>query len=167
MGFLDPDIIAGDKLQFIEGASLYILGVLISNVHMSWMRVVAGRLKSDYSYSPAVYNNVPWPTPTEEQKAKIEQTAQAILDIRAKYPNSTFSSLYSENFIPADLLRAHQDNDRAVMQAYGFSYKIADDQESFIVAELFKRYQELTKSQYEAKAQSNNLNDISSVGEVL
>lgn len=146
MGFVTPDFVASNLVLIIPNASLYHFGVLTSNVHMAWMRAVCGRLKSDYRYSgDIVYNNFPWPNPTEEQKAKIEQTAQAILDIRAKYPNSTFSSLYSENFIPADLLRAHQDNDRAVMQAYGFSYKIADDQESIIVAELFKRYQELTK----------------------
>ena len=143
MGFLDPDIIAGDKLQFIEGASLYILGVLISNVHMSWMRVVAGRLKSDYSYSPAVYNNFPWPTPTDEQKAQIEQTAQQILDARALYPDSSLADLYDELTMPVELRRAHQQNDRAVMQAYGFNVK--NMTESQCVAELFKLYQELTK----------------------
>ena len=146
IGFVTPDVVASNLVLIIPNASLYHFGVLTSNVHMAWMRVVCGRLKSDYRYSgDIVYNNFPWPEPTDIQKTKIEQTAQAILDIRAKYPNSTFSSLYSENFMPADLLRAHQDNDRAVMQAYGFSYKIADDQESLIVAELFKRYQALTK----------------------
>lgn len=143
MGFLDPDIIAGDKLQFIEGASLYILGVLISNVHMSWMRIVAGRLKSDYSYSPAVYNNFPWPTPTDEQRAKIEQTAQQILDARKLYPDSSLADLYDELTMPPELRRAHQQNDRAVMEAYGFPLKTMT--ESQCVAELFKMYKELTK----------------------
>ncbi|MBR6117179.1 MAG: methylase [Paludibacteraceae bacterium] len=110
---------------------------------MSWMRVVCGRLKSDYRYSKdIVYNNFPWPMPTEEQKAKIEQTAQAILDARAKYPDCSLADLYDEVTMPPELRRAHQDNDRAVMAAYGFSTKMT---ESECVAELFKMYQELTK----------------------
>ena len=106
------------------------------------MRVVAGRLKSDYSYSPSVYNNFPWPTPTDAQKAKIEQTAQAILDARAIYPDASLADLYDELTMPPELRKAHQDNDRAVMAAYGFSVK--DITESKCVAELMKRYQELT-----------------------
>ena len=114
---------------------------MTSNVHMAWMRVVCGRLKSDYSYSPAVYNNFPWPNPTEEQKQKIEQTAQAILDARALYPNSSLADLYDELTMPVELRRAHQNNDRAVMQAYGFNVKTMT--ESQCVAELFKLYQKL------------------------
>lgn len=91
---------------------------------MAWMRVVCGRLKSDYRYSKdIVYNNFPWPTPTVEQKAKIEQTAQAILDVRAKYPESSLADLYDEVTMPPELRRAHQENDKAVMQAYGFPPK--------------------------------------------
>jgi hypothetical protein len=113
---------------------------------MAWMRVTCGRLEMRYSYSNTiVYNNFPWPTPTEAQKAKIERTAQAILDERAKYPDSSLADLYDELTMPAELRKAHKDNDRAVMQAYGFSSKITEDQESLIVAELFKMYQELTK----------------------
>ena len=142
--YLKADIIAGDKLFQMPNASLYHFGVLTSNVHMAWMRAVCGRLKSDYSYSNTiVYNNFPWPNPTEEQKAKIEQTAQAILDARALYPDSSLADLYDELTMPVELRKAHQNNDRAVMQAYGFPVKTMT--ESQCVAELFKLYQELTK----------------------
>ena len=144
MDYLSKDIIPGDKLFMVPSASLYTFGILTSNVHMAWMRVVCGRLKSDYSYSNTiVYNNFPWPNPTNEQKAKIEQTAQAILDARAKYPDSSLADLYDELAMPIELRKAHQDNDRAVMQAYGFPVKSMT--ESQCVAELFKLYQELTK----------------------
>ncbi len=142
--YLKADIIAGDKLFQMPYASLYHFGVLTSNVHMAWMRAVCGRLKSDYSYSNTiVYNNFPWPTPTEEQRAKIEQTAQQILDARALYPDSSLADLYDELTMPVELRRAHQDNDRAVMAAYGFPVKTMT--ESQCVAELFKMYKELTK----------------------
>ncbi len=111
---------------------------------MAWMRAVCGRLKSDYRYSKdVVYNNYPWCNPTESQKAKIEQTAQMILDARALYPDSSLADLYDELTMPPELRKAHQNNDRAVMQAYGFSIK--DMTESKCVAELMKMYQELTK----------------------
>ena len=144
MDYLTPDIIPGDKLFCMQNASLYHFGILTSNVHMAWTRVTCGRLKSDYSYSNTiVYNNFPWPTPTEEQKAKIEQTAQAILDARALYPNSSLADLYDELTMPAELRKAHQNNDRAVMQAYGFPVK-STFTESQCVAELFKLYKEKT-----------------------
>ncbi len=143
MDYLDNSVIAGDKLFMIPDASLYHFGVLTSNVHMSWMRVVCGRLKSDYSYSiNIVYNNFPWPTPTDEQKARIEQTAQAILDARAKYPDCSLADLYDEVTMPPELRKAHQENDRAVMAAYGFDIKMS---EPACVAKLFEMYQELTK----------------------
>lgn len=146
IGFMKSDVISSNAVQIIPNATLYHFGVLTSNVHMAWMRVVCGRLKSDYRYSKEqVYNTFPWPSPTEAQKAKIEQTAQTILDVRAKYTGTSLADLYDEVTMPADLRKAHKDNDRAVMQAYGFSSKITEDQESLIVAELFKRYQELTK----------------------
>lgn len=143
IGFLTPNIIASNKLYLVPDADLYMFGIMISNVHMAWMRVVAGRLKSDYSYSPAVYNNFPWPTPTDAQKAKIEQTAQAILDARALYPDSSLADLYDEATMPKELRTAHQANDRAVMQAYGFDIKATT--EASCVAELMKRYQALTE----------------------
>ena len=143
--FLSKEIIPGDKLFTMQNVSLYNFGVLTSNVHMAWMRAVCGRLKSDYSYSNTiVYNNFPWPSPTAEQKAKIEQTAQEILDARALYPDSSFADLYDELTMPVELRRAHQHNDKAVMQAYGFWGKL--NTESECVAELMKMYQKLTKS---------------------
>ena len=116
----------------------------MSNVHNSWMRLVAGRLKSDYRYSKdIVYNNFPWPSPTAAQKAKIEKTAQGILDARALYPDSTLADLYDELLMPPELRRAHQANDRAVMEAYGFPIKTTT--EAGCVAALMKMYQNLTK----------------------
>ena len=112
---------------------------------MAWMRAVCGRLKSDYRYSKdVVYNNFPWPTPTDEQMAKIEQTAQAILDARALYPDSSLADLYDELTMPVELRKAHQNNDRAVMETYGFNYKIMEEgKDSLIVAELFNLYKKL------------------------
>ena len=142
--FLSKKIIPGDKLFTMQNVSLYNFGVLTSNVHMAWMRAVCGRLKSDYSYSNTiVYNNFPWCNPTEEQKLKIEKTAQEILDARALYPESSLADLYDELTMPVELRRAHQHNDKAVMQAYGFWGKL--NSESECVAELMKMYQELTK----------------------
>ena len=143
MGFMSPNVLASDLVFVIPDATLYHFGILESNVHMAWMRAVCGRLKSDYRYSKdVVYNNFPWPTPTEEQKAKIEQTAQAILDARALYPDSSLADLYDELTMPVELRKAHQDNDRAVMQAYGFPVK-STFTESQCVAELFKLYKEM------------------------
>ena len=144
MGFLYEDSIPTNKLQIITDATLYHFGILESNVHMAWMRAVCGRLESRYDYSKQiVYNNFPWPNPTDEQRSKIEQTAQAILDARALYPDSSLADLYDELTMPVELRRAHQDNDRAVMAAYGFPVKTMT--ESQCVAELFKLYQQLTK----------------------
>ena len=144
MGFMSPDAFASDLVFIIPDATLYHFGILESNVHMAWMRAVCGRLEMRYRYSKdVVYNNFPWPTPTDEQKTKIEQTAQAILDARALYPDSSLADLYDELTMPVELRRAHQDNDRAVMAAYGFPIKTMT--ESQCVAELFKLYQELTK----------------------
>ena len=145
MGYMNKDVICSDSNILIPQISLYHFGILESNVHMAWMRVVCGRLKSDYRYSnTVVYNNFPWPTPTDAQHQKIEKTAQAILDARALYPDSSLADLYDELTMPAELRRAHQENDRAVMQAYGFPVK-STFTESQCVAELFKMYQELIK----------------------
>ena len=144
MGFMSPNVLASDLVFVIPDATLYHFGILESNVHMAWMRAVCGRLETRYRYSKdVVYNNFPWPTPTEEQKAKIEQTAQAILDARALYPDSSLADLYDELTMPVELRKAHQDNDRAVMQAYGFPVK-STFTESQCVAELFKLYKEKT-----------------------
>lgn len=144
IGFLTGDTIATDLVMIVSDVSLYMFGVLTSNVHMAWMRVVTGRLKSDYRYSTdIVYNNFPWPEPTQEQKTRIEQTAQGILDARDLYPNSSLAALYDNVAMPIELRKAHQANDRAVMQAYGLPVK--DTTESDCVAFLMKKYSELTK----------------------
>lgn len=146
IGFMDASVISSDAVQIVPNATLYHFGVLTSNVHMAWTRAVCGRLKSDYRYSKElVYNTFPWPTPTDAQKSKIEQTAQAILDARALYPDSSLADLYDETTMPPELRKAHQQNDRAVMQAYGFSVK--DMTESKCVAELMRRYQGLCIAQ--------------------
>lgn len=140
--YLDSDIIPGDKLFFMKNATLYDFGIITSNVHMAWMRIVAGRLKSDYSYSNTiVYNNFPWCNSTEKQKERIEQTAQAILDARALYPDCSLADLYDEITMPVELRNAHRANDKAVMEAYGFDVKTMT--ESTCVAELMKMYKEL------------------------
>ena len=143
IGFVTADIISSDAVQIVPDATLYHFGVLTSNVHMAWMRAVCGRLKSDYRYSKEiVYNTFPWPDTTDDQKAKIEQTAQTILDARAQYPDCSLADMYGEKmYLFPELLKAHQNNDRAVMQAYSFSVK--DMTESQCVAELMKMYQDL------------------------
>lgn len=147
MGFMTSETIVTDAVQIVPDASLYEFGVLISNVHMSWMRAVCGRLKSDYRYSKdVVYNNFIWCEPTPEQKAKIEQTAQGILDARALYPDSDLAELYDEVLMPPELRRAHQLNDKAVMEAYGFTRNTeAYKSESACVAALMKLYKERTQ----------------------
>lgn len=143
IGFMKSDTISSDAVQIIPHATLYHFGVLTSKLHMAWTRTVAGRLKSDYRYSKEiVYNNFPWSNPSDTQKAKIEATAQAILDVRAKHPNASLADLYDDLTMPADLRKAHAENDHAVMEAYGFNPKMTEDE---IVAELFKMYRELTK----------------------
>ena len=142
MGFMSPEVISSNANLMIPDASLYHFGVLESIVHMAWMRVVCGRLKSDFRYSnDIVYNNFPWPQPNEVQKEKIEKTAQSILDARAAYPDSSLADLYDETLMPPELRRAHRANDAAVLEAYGFPKDVT---EADIVACLFKMYQELT-----------------------
>ena len=143
IGFLSPDHIVSDAIQFIPDATLFHFGVLTSGVHMAWTRVVCGRLKSDYRYSnDIVYNNFPWPTPSDAQKEKIEQAAQAILDARALYPESSLADLYDEMAMPPELRKAHRANDAAVLEAYGVPKDVT---ENGIVARLFTMYQELIR----------------------
>lgn len=146
-GFVSPDIIVNDAVQIIPNAELYHFGILMSNLHMAWTRTVCGRIKSDYRYSKdIVYNNFPWPTPTDQQRQRIEKTAQMILDARALYPDSSLADLYDPLTMPPELIKAHQQNDKAVMDAYGISPK--DDafrNEAACVALLMLRYQELTQ----------------------
>ena len=144
ISFVDKQTIVNGSALIVPDASLYAFGVLMSNVHNSWMRAVCGRMKSDYQYSAnIVYNNFPWPNPTNEQKTRIEQTAQAILDARTKYPECSLANLYSDKmYLFPELLTAHRENDAAVMAAYGFDIKMS---EPACVAKLFEMYQELTK----------------------
>ena len=143
MGFIENGMIPGNNLFCIFGAELYHFGVIMSNVHMAWIRVVGGKLKSDWRYSKdIVYNNFPWPNPTPEQKTKIEQTAQAILDARALYPDCSLADLYDELTMPPELRKAHHANDFAVMDAYGFPKNITENE---CVAELMKLYRKLTE----------------------
>lgn len=143
MGFLSPEEICGDANIMMPNATLFHFGILMSNIHMAWVRAVCGRIKSDYRYSnDIVYNNFPWCSPTDEQKQRIEQTAQSILDARALYPDSSLSDLYDEIIMPRELRKAHLQNDKAVMRAYGFSIK--DTTEESCAAELMKMYQQIT-----------------------
>ena len=150
IGFLDENTIPTDSATIIEDATLYDFGILTSNVHMAWMRTVAGRLKSDYRYSAKiVYNNFPWPKATDEQKGKISETAKAILDARALYPESSLADLYDELTMPVELRRAHQANDKAVMEAYDMTKIVGGKKtwltESETVARLFEMYKDITK----------------------
>lgn len=144
VGYVDKNVICSNANILVPNANLYSFGVLMSNVHNSWMRIVSGRLEMRYRYSvKIVYNNFPWPNPTKEQKEKIEKTAQAILDARELYPDSSLADLYDELTMPVELRKAHQANDVAVMEAYGFNWKTMT--ESMCVAELMKMYQKLVK----------------------
>lgn len=143
MGYESPETIITDSVQCIPNADLYTFGIITSNVHMAWTRVVCGRLKSDYRYSAKiVYNNFPWPEPTEQQKQKIEETAHRILDARALFPDSSLADMYDPLTMPTELRRAHIANDKAVMAAYGFGTKMT---EAECVAELMKLYQRMVK----------------------
>ena len=143
IGFCSKNVVSSMQNQVIPKAKLYHLGVLTSSVHMSWMRTVAGRLKSDYRYSAGiVFNNFPWCLPTNDQRKSIEHTAQGILDARANHPDKSLADLYDPDKMPNDLKAAHEANDKAVMDAYGFSYNMTEPE---IVAELMKMYQKLTE----------------------
>lgn len=143
MGYMPPNVIAGNACTIVPDICLYEFGLLMSNVHNAWTRVVCGRLKSDIRYSPAIYNNFPRPSVNQNFIKKIEETAKGILEARAKYNNNCLADLYNDLTMPVELRKAHQANDRAVMQAYGFNIK--ETSEADCVAELMKMYQELTK----------------------
>jgi hypothetical protein len=144
LGFMDGDVITTDANSTIANATLYHFGILTSNVHMAWVRAVCGRIKSDYRYSnDIVYNNFPWPEASDEQKSAIEKLAQAILDAREQFPQSSLADLYDERIMPPALRTAHQELDRAVMKLYGFPVK--DFSEADCVAALMERYQMLAR----------------------
>ena len=144
IGFLTPDILVNNKLQVMRDGGLFEFGVLSSKVHNSWIRTIGGRLREDYTYSVSViYNTFPWCEPSAKQKQVIEKTAQGILDARNKYPESSLADLYIDIVMPPELRKAHQENDKAVMAAYGI--KPSDEEyksESACVAMLMRLYQE-------------------------
>ena len=141
--YLSQEVIPGDKIYFLQDATLFHFGVIMSIVHMAWFRATCGRLEMRYSFSNTiVYNNFPWPQVTNEQKNRIAVTAQAILDARSLYPNSSLADLYDDLTMPVELRKAHRANDAAVMEAYGFRKDMTEPE---IVAELFKMYQKLTE----------------------
>ena len=139
---MSKEIICGDANLIIPYANLYMFGVLSSNVHMAWIRAICGRIKSDYRYSiNIVYNNFPWCKPTIKQKQQIEKTAQMILAARNLYANASLADLYDELTMPKELRKAHQENDKAVMQAYNFDWKKMNEVQC--VSELMKMYQNI------------------------
>lgn len=138
MGFIDSATFCSDLVFLIPDASLYHFGILQSQFHNAWMRVVAGRLKSDYRYSGGiVYNNYLWSDPSDEQRRAVEEAAQAVLDIRSCYPDATLADLYDPDKMPQDLLSAHKVLDVAVEASYGMDFQ--GDEEK-IVAHLFNLY---------------------------
>lgn len=144
ISYVSPDIIVNGSALVVPKANLYMFGILTSNVHMSWMRTVGGRMKSDYQYSKnIVYNTFPWPSPTEKKKRQIEKTAKNIIDARLLYSKSSLADLYDELTMPVELRKAHQENDKAVMEAYKMSVGKTTESES--VAELIKLYEKLIK----------------------
>ena len=146
MDFMQEKIVYTNALFYIDNANLYLFGILNSNVHMAWMKKLCGRLEMRYRYSNSIiYNNLPFPKNiTKEQKEKIESTAQGILNARAKFPESSLADLYNPVTMPSILKKAHQANDRAVMEAYGMWGKVHSESEC--VAWLFRMYEELTKN---------------------
>ena len=145
MGFIDPETFCSNLVRLIPDATLYHYGVLQSQFHNAWMRVVAGRLKSDYRYSGGmVYNNFVWPDPTHKQCERIEACAQAVLDVRSNYPGRSLAELYDPDKMPEDLLTVHKALDKAVEEAYGVDF---DGDEEKIVAHLFKLYAQMTEGE--------------------
>jgi len=145
IGYIDDSIIANNKVSIIPDVTLYQFGILTSNVHNAWMRCVAMRMKSDYSYSLSmVYNTFPWPDATDEQRTSIEKLAQAVLDARALYPDSSLAGLYDPLTMPPELIKAHRALDKAVWAVYGFSPKVITS-EAACVAALMERYRALTE----------------------
>jgi hypothetical protein len=141
IGFLQPETICSNKLQIISNATLYMFGVLQSSIHMTWTRYVCGKLKSDYSYSPQVYHNFPWPeTPTEKQIKAVEEAAQAVLDARAQFPNSSLADLYDPNTMPPVLVKAHQQLDKAVDLCYRPQPFLNETKRIEFLFELYHRY---------------------------
>jgi len=142
IAYLPVNVVASNLLYTIEGAGLYAFGLLCSSMHMAWVRTLSGRLESRYRYSAGiVYNNFPWPRPSEKQRESIEAAAQAVLDARAVHPQASLADMYDPLTMPANLLKAHQALDKAVDAAYGYKGASTD---AARVAFLFERYQAIT-----------------------
>jgi hypothetical protein len=141
IGYFPKEVIMTDRCAFVPNANMYLFGILTSSMHMTWMDKVCGRLKSDYNYSiNIVYNNFPWPEKvTEENKKKVEECAQNILDVRAKFPQSSLADLYDPNTMPPELVKAHTDLDRAVDACYGKKFETKEQRIEFLF-ELYKKY---------------------------
>jgi hypothetical protein len=141
LGFMSPHYITNPSILVVPNATLYHFGVLQATMHMAWTRSVCGRMKSDYQYSNTiVFNNFPWPEPSDKQQSAIETAAQGVLDARSKFPTSTLADLYDPLTMPQELVKAHQTLDRAVDAAYG---KTGFKTEAERVSYLFERYQQL------------------------
>lgn len=141
IGYLDSNTIATNLVLIVPDAELYHFAVLTSNVHMAWMRAFGGRLKSDYRYSgKIVFNNFPWPELDEEYRTILIRSGQEILKAREKYPDASFADLYDELTMPSELRKAHRENNKAVMKAYGFDLQMTEEE---CVAALMKLYQTL------------------------
>jgi hypothetical protein len=154
IGFLSKEVIAGDAAAFIPNATLYTFGVITSGMHMAWMRYVCGRIKSDYRYSNSiVYNNYPWPSPTAKQKEAVEKAAQAVLDVRAGFPDASLADLYEPLSMPPALVKAHKALDKFVEKAYGKEFTNDADRVSY----LFYLYQTLTEGLIAKKSRRKNL----------
>lgn len=144
IGFLSKEIIASNQLFVVPDAEIYHFSIMSSNVHNAWMRMVAGRLEMRYRYSASiVYNNFPWIILTDEQKDELTMTGKRILIARELYPDWSLSDLYNELTMPPELRKAHIENDKAVMEAYGFDWRTMTSAEC--VAELMKMYQNLVQ----------------------
>ena len=145
MGYLDDSVIPGNKLFIIEDASLYSFGVLTSIVHMYWEHTVDSKYGPSYQYAKKLaYNNFPWPEVNDVQKQKISEAAQAILDARNLYPDSSLADLYDPLTMPIELRKAHEANDKAVLKAYGLKPSATETE---IIQHLFKMYEGLTKDE--------------------
>jgi hypothetical protein len=149
MGHMEQEVVASNMVYIVSGVTLYMFGIMTSNVHMAWARVFSGRLKSDYRYTPAVYNNFPWIDTTDAQKAAIEKLAQGVLDARALFPSSSLADLYDPLTMPPELLKAHRELDRAVMKLYGFDVRGTSEAEC--VAKLMGRYRVLVEGESERR----------------
>lgn len=158
IGYLNPEIIISDRATALPDASLYHFGVITSEMHMTWMKYTCGRMKSDYNYSNSiVYNNYPWPeAPTDKQKQSVEEAAQAVLDARAQFPESSLADLYDPNTMPPVLVKAHQQLDKAVDLCYRPQPFTSEAKRIEYLFELYEKYTGGLFVQEKKKKKSNS-----------